>query len=553
MKNWVNAAMIMAIFALGACDDGSLSGDTSALVSVQFADGVISRASGTTWSNDDRVGIYMLNAGTTTSYSYDGVTYSNIEYYNSSADGENATFDVVTSDEVIYYPMDNTASDFVAAYPYNAALTTANFLYPLSVSDQSDKAVIDLMTASIEDVYTTLNPLAFSFYHRLSQLQFVVASGESDPSLDGLTITIRGLVNSGTYNVMTDEIVLGGSATELTVLEQLAIVIPQASSSVVFHVATTDSPDGFDTEAVSVDFKTGEATTITLTLNRQGVLFEGSTIVNWADSDGLAIDAMQTPVAFSSVVDNVSTNESLYTSANGTIGVFMFDSTTTTIKEGAANIEYEADATGAFSVVTKSENIYYPEGDETVDFVAYAPYSTTKVGASDFTYEVDAAEQTDFLLAAKLDDKTITTASQSFTFSHMLSQIEVSVASGSNSPSLDGLEITISGLIQTGACVINAETPAVEVSTDAALDITVVESTPYIVVPQTSNNVIFKVTTTANTEGFTTSARSMTFSAGETTKVSLTLNDTDVNFSGVSTVTEWEDVSYNSGDTVGLF
>ncbi len=553
----------MAASLLISCSDESTStppAEGGEAVSVLFGDGVITRASGTTWSSDDRVGIYMFDSGTTTSYSYGGVTFSNIQYSNSSEDGASAIFEVVTPSEVIYYQMDNAASDFLATYPYNSALTTTNFLYPLSVADQRNKPAIDFMTASLSEVYTSLDPLAFSFSHKLAQLNFEVKAGDGDPDLEGLAITVRGLINSATYDVVNPKIDFGtNAASDLVVYNQNAIVIPQRAS-VVFHVSTKDSPDGFDTDPVDVDLNGGETTTITLTLNRLTVNYGGSsTIEGWVASDkDFDLPAQQVAAAFSVASrvdggdgvdggDDVASGDLYDSATNGNIGIYMYDAaTTTSIVDQAANIEYAADANGAFSPVRESEIIYYPEGDVAVDFVAYAPYSATKMGADDFVYEVNSAEQIDLLVSAKLDDKRISEQSLSFGFRHILSQIELSVSSGIGSPNLDGLKIVIEGLTPDGTCQINAATPELTLSTNGAEDMEVENNKPSIVMPQLAE-LKFKVTTSDNPVGFTTIARGFDLEAGKTTKISLKLNKTDVDLSGASTVETWEVVN-NDGD-----
>ncbi len=238
----------------------------------------------------------------------------------------------------------------------------------------------------------------------------------------------------------------------------------------------------------------------------------------------------------------------VYTSSDPHVGIFMFDETTTSVVNGVANIEHAATDEGAFEVVDKDETIYYPQSYQLVDFVAYSPYGS-KVGESDFYYDVEVDE--DFMLADKLDNKAISDDIQEFTFNHMMSQIVVNVSSGIGSPSLDGLSILIDGLLPSGMCDIRADEPVITASGDAT-QLSVTEGVEKIIVPQ-SVSLTFTVKTNDNIDGFTTTARSFTFNSGETTTVSLTVNLSDVDFSGASTITPWESVSYNSGETVNLF
>ncbi len=552
MKRLLSFALLFSLLIFQSCSESSQSPSAEGVepTPVEFSNGVITRASGVNWAKDDRVGIYMLLNGTTTSYEYDDVTYANIQYYNELTSGTAANFAPVNIDEEIYYTMDNEAVDFVAVYPYSDQLTATNFIYPLDMSDQSEKTELDLMTAYVTNANTSLDAVELTFSHLLSQLTFVVKAGDGYPSLNGLTISISGLINSGTYDVMNKSLELGDTTSNLSVLNEYAIILPQ-TAKVVFHIATTDCPEGFDTDEVSVTFESGKSTEVTLTLNRGDVNFDGDSIINgWIDSPDLGFDAEQV-VAFAAVVSRAgdqTTTENLYTSSYPNIGIFMFDDTTESVVNGVANIEHAADDDGAFSVVDTDETIYYPQGFEYVDFVAYSPYGT-KVGSDDFSYEVAVGE--DFMLADKLDDKIISDEIQTFTFNHMMSQIVVNVSAGIGSPSLDGLEILIDGLLLAGACDIRADAPSITAS-GSATQLSVARSTESIIVPQTAL-VTFTVKTDDNTVGFSTSALSFTFNSGETTTVSLKVNLSDVDFSGASTITPWVPITYKGGDTVNLF
>lgn len=294
MKKIFLSAAIAAL-ALSSCNKENTAEISTEPVAVQFTNGVITRASGAEWANGDQIGIYMFTTSTTTPYGDN----SNVEYYNSAEAGSTATFSVVDVAQTIYYPLDGTNVDFVAYYPYSSTQVSAtDYVYSVDVNsaNQANPTEIDLLVSNnLTNKAVNSTALEFNFYHALAQLEVVVNSGVGSPSLDGLGITVKGLINSAEYTITSDYIDFGTTtATDLTIIDQEAIVIPQ-TAEISFVVTTTDNTAGYETTSSSVKFEQGKITTVTLTLNRTGVNFEGdSTITDWVGSDNdEAFDAEQ--------------------------------------------------------------------------------------------------------------------------------------------------------------------------------------------------------------------------------------------------------------------
>lgn len=289
MKKIFLSAAIAAL-ALTACNKEKIVDKDP--VEVKFANGVITRASGAEWAADDKVGIYMFTTTTTTPYEDN----ANVEYTNSVA-GSEATFTVVDQLSTIYYPLDGTNVDFLSYYPYSSSkVGAADYIYEVDVNSQTDKPAIDLLISNnLTNKAADTEALNFNFYHALAQMNVVVKAGADAPSLDGLEITVKGLINSAEYNITSDDIDFGTTtATDLNVLNQNAIIIPQ-SAAISFVVKTDDNSEGFETTPATVKFEQGKITKITLALNKTTVSLEGdATINNWVNSDNDAeFDAEQ--------------------------------------------------------------------------------------------------------------------------------------------------------------------------------------------------------------------------------------------------------------------
>lgn len=237
------------------------------------------------------------------------------------------------------------------------------------------------------------------------------------------------------------------------------------------------------------------------------------------------------------------------------IGIYMFNTGKTTVVESKGNIqyinskEYEGSSpvltSATFTVVDADETIYYPQGNVAVDFLAYYPYSNSKVSATDFIYEVDVTSQIkpaeiDLMVSKNLTNKSLsTTAALGLEFTHALSQVNFIVNSGTGSPELAGLTITVGGL--KNVATYDLTTGTIDFGSNMASELTV-SGLSAIIIPQTAD-LTFTFKTTANPTGFKVTKDAMTFNAGENTTLTFNLNRTGVSFEGESTINDWTQAS----------
>ncbi len=249
----------------------------------------------------------------------------------------------------------------------------------------------------------------------------------------------------------------------------------------------------------------------------------------------------------------VEFTDGVITRASGTewaagdkIGIYMFATGTTTVSESNGNIQYSnsktvASESATFKVVRASETIYYPQDDAAVDFLAYYPYSSTKVGVSDLVYEVDVntanqADQTliDLMVSNNLTEQSLSKSALSLKFAHALSQINFVVTAGTGTPSLVGLAITVSDLINNAEY--NLTTQKITLG-KLVTDLEIADMSA-IIIPQTAD-LTFQFTTTENPMGFEVTKKGMEFNAGESTTLTFILNRTSVSLEGTSTINGW--------------
>ena len=172
----------LSALVLTGCKDNDDNSEwmTDGVVFTSHIEGMVSRASGSAWSDGDKVGIYM-NAG--------GTDFENYEY-TASADGA-----LTAAGKTLKYPEEGTA-DFFAYYPYQTSIS--NKTYAVNVSDQSDPTKIDLLYATKTGI-SNGEAVNFAFSHQLSQIVINVSHDETIASLNGLKIQVKGMNTQASF------------------------------------------------------------------------------------------------------------------------------------------------------------------------------------------------------------------------------------------------------------------------------------------------------------------------------------------------------------------
>ncbi|MCI1647975.1 MAG: fimbrillin family protein [Bacteroides sp.] len=154
----------------------------------------------------------------------------------------------------------------------------------------------------------------------------------------------------------------------------------------------------------------------------------------------------QTPVYFSSTVsDNSFTRVSGTNWSDGDqIGVFAIQHAkallNTNIYGDCDNAPFSTNSNGVF--YSTGANIYYPQDDSALDFIAYYPY---KSSITNYTYPIDLSKQEDVLYSNNLSGLTQSNSNATLAFKHILSKIIFSVKADNTDASLNGLSATIEG------------------------------------------------------------------------------------------------------------
>ncbi len=156
----------------------------------------------------------------------------------------------------------------------------------------------------------------------------------------------------------------------------------------------------------------------------------------------------------SAAIDTRLSEDGTKWSASESIGITMVDilSNTETIASNGDNVQYQStnteEATSvSFEVAAGATALLYPLSGS-VKFYAYYPYEAS---VADYIYAADISDQSkniDFMTAATGEtDKS--TPSVNFNFSHRFSLLTLEITPNDDISSLDGVEVTISGISTT--------------------------------------------------------------------------------------------------------
>lgn len=273
----------LSALVLTGCKDNDDNSEwmTDGVVFTSHIEGMVSRASGSAWSEGDKVGIYM-NAG--------GTDFENYEY-TASADGA-----LTAAGKTLKYPEEGTA-DFFAYYPYQTSIS--NKTYAVNVSDQSDPTKIDLLYATKTGI-SNGEAVNFAFSHQLSQIVINITKDETISSLSGLGISVSGMNTQADFSLADGSLTAKDSKTDFGMNVKVngetataeAIVIPTADLTGAKLTFTLDGKIfGWDiTVTGGGGFAEGTKYTYNATLSTTNgqpeVNFGNSTIEDWTNQAG---------------------------------------------------------------------------------------------------------------------------------------------------------------------------------------------------------------------------------------------------------------------------
>lgn len=262
------------------------------------------RAYNNTWEANDKIGIYVTEAGTSTAYK----TYSNYAYETTSTLG---TFLPVSGNDAITLPSNGNKLDFQAYYPYKSDLASNTFSVT-TWADQSVPQTLDLMLApKVTNRSMTDKNVAFVFAHQFSRIILNIKANSEESQLQAsdlanMSVTAEGMNVATSVDVLTGSLTHGSAVnTPITFksaaggavadIQAVAIVSPGYNTNTVNRKVTFSLSSGKTfswTIPSGTEFKSGNSYTWTIKLKGDG-LVEASitaTITDWTNNDEGEID-----------------------------------------------------------------------------------------------------------------------------------------------------------------------------------------------------------------------------------------------------------------------
>ena len=293
-------ATTLALASCNANDDAQPSGPHP----IQFTAGIgqpvvanpDTRAAGTMWNDGDAIGVFMVDHGTTTI----AENAANKKFTIGSA---GSVFNPILGSE-IYYPMSNSAVDFIAYYPYQ---TSATLDAPLAVSttDQSAQSTFDMLWAQADNTgadntatgYTkdadADTPIPLVFAHRLAKLTMncTAEANTGYTSLDDAIVTIHGMNTATTFSVKDGSLGTPSTVADITPRRATtpttgalatfdAVIIPANYGANQLTVTFTIGSETYTWDVNPVEFESGKEYIYEVILTRTGVQATG-TITKW--------------------------------------------------------------------------------------------------------------------------------------------------------------------------------------------------------------------------------------------------------------------------------
>lgn len=243
------------------------------------------------------------------------------------------------------------------------------------------------------------------------------------------------------------------------------------------------------------------------------------------------------------------------------IGIYAFETGTTNVADGYANVRYTTSTEGAQGTFAPDgTTIYLPTDNTTRDFVAYYPQTPL----TDDTYAVNVTNQGDQsaidLMSADTKKASRFSPTVAFKFTHKLSKVEVTLQAGDGLTASDlaGLKVELTGQRTAATFDVKQPTSAVVVDTESQpttislLTAANGQSAEAIVLPSADYNGMSLIITLADGNSvfiwaLANSVNATKFEEGKKYLYNITLNKTEIIVT--ATISNWEPGNGTTGET----
>lgn len=270
-----------ATLALTACsnDDNYIEEPIEAQILATIGGSAVSRASGTSWTAGDTIGITMADR------------YANLKYTTVSGDGN-------FTGTVMYFKNKREPVNLTAYYPFTGTEGTATPLIESNTLSENQTSAnqpkIDFLYAVKENVSGTDPKISITFSHKMSKLSLIFNNGAGAKDVKITSYKIDGLIMQGTFNTVKGECTATNVAAEPLEIAVSGetdgvelpslILFPQAVDNKKVTLTITDSDGQYyacDLAFSENVIASGNNYMFTITVNKTGLNVHQSSISDW--------------------------------------------------------------------------------------------------------------------------------------------------------------------------------------------------------------------------------------------------------------------------------
>lgn len=287
MKTRFLALATLALTMAACSNDDENNNQPTARFSAEIHDATLTRAAGTSWHENDEIGI-------TATENEAMKQYSNVKYTTANGDGN-------FTGSPIYFQDNNTVT-FTAYYPFNGKEGTAAGMLENNTKTQTTdyQKTIDYLFAKAENKSCNDANVTFNFYHKMSQITLTFVNDGNDTDISDITAyTISGLKMEGTFNTAdgTATAKAEGSVEDLTIegisglsgdeAEVASVILyPQSVARVTLTVTLGGQDYSCELDIEDDELKAGNNYTFDITVSKTGLTVQKSGIEGWNPIEG---------------------------------------------------------------------------------------------------------------------------------------------------------------------------------------------------------------------------------------------------------------------------
>ena len=252
-------------------------------VAAQFNGGIYvrTRAVGSSWSANDKIGIFMTKAGESLAAANISEGIDNVPY---QTDGGLA-FSPVSGGKTVYFPIEGNV-DFYSYYPQT---TINDYKVALNVADQTSQEAIDFMYAKATGCNKVTPQVELSFSHQLANLILDIQPGDGlqHEDLVNLTIKVKNQNTTATYNLADGTLSDEGTPADITMhtttagKKYEAILLPTTETSRILEFDLNNGHDAPFVWAMPTKLDGGSKYYYTVVKLSRTAMKVSGTIVPW--------------------------------------------------------------------------------------------------------------------------------------------------------------------------------------------------------------------------------------------------------------------------------